>query len=216
MQYKFCNKIKENKVLRDSFNELARITVGFDFADWYEKGHWGDEYIPHVLVDDDKIISNVSVNLMKFSINEQIKKYIQLGTVMTHPECQKKGMNGYLINKILEMYSREVDGIYLFANDSVLEYYPKFGFKPIDEYEYYMELSNTESKEKYVINKVDMTDLSQRGRIYSREPVIAPVNCLLVPVIRRTDPSFVWLVYIHFNGDFLSIERFIAGFSPYY
>ncbi len=168
MQYKFCNKIKEKKVLRDSFNELTRITFGFDFVDWYDKGHWGDEYIPHALIDNDKVISNISVNLVKFSMNGQMKKYIQLGTVMTHPEYTKKGLNGYLMNKILEMYSSEVDGIYLFANDSVLEYYPKFGFNTMDEFEYYMELSCSNLKGKYKINKVDITDLSQSSRIYSK------------------------------------------------
>lgn len=168
MQYKFCNKIKEKKVLRDSFNELTRITFGFDFVDWYDKGHWGDEYIPHALIDNDKVISNISVNLVKFSMNGQMKKYIQLGTVMTHPEYTKKGLNGYLMNKILEMYSSEVDGIYLFANDSVLEYYPKFGFNTMDEFEYYMELSCSNLKRKYKINKVDITDLSQSSRIYSK------------------------------------------------
>lgn len=37
------------------------------------------------------------------------------------------------MNKVLEDYGQGYDIMYLFANDSVLEFYPKFGFRPVDE-----------------------------------------------------------------------------------
>lgn len=73
MKYKYSNNVKDDNVLRQSFNELTRNVFGFDFNDWYTKGHWGNKYIPHVLADNNKVISNVSVNIMKFDVNGQIK-----------------------------------------------------------------------------------------------------------------------------------------------
>lgn len=166
MKYKYCNNIKDDDVLRESFNELTRMTFGFDFTNWYDRGHWGNKYIPHVLLDHNKVISNVSANIMRFNVNGQIKKYIQLGTVMTHPEYRGKGLNKYLMNKVLESFSSEVDGIYLFGNDSVLDYYPRFGFTTINEYEYYSNLNMKKSDVKYLLEKVDLSDLNQRKLLY--------------------------------------------------
>ncbi len=73
MEYKYYNNIKDNDMLRESFNDLTSKVFGYDFSNWYAKGHWGDKYIPHVLVDDNnKVISNVSVNIMKFEDKGQI------------------------------------------------------------------------------------------------------------------------------------------------
>ena len=41
-----------------------------------------------------------------------------------------------LMEKIIEDYENKVDGIYLFANDSVVDFYPKFGFRKSREYQF--------------------------------------------------------------------------------
>ena len=138
MKYNYITVVKNDDRLRESFNELTRKTFCFDFVSWYETGHWGEMYLPHVLVDGDKVISNVSVNLMQFDLNGEKKNYIQLGTVMTDPEYRDQGLNRFIMEQILREYEGKVDGIYLFGNDSVLDYYPKFGFRPSKEYEYYL------------------------------------------------------------------------------
>ena len=169
MNYKFCADVKDNNTLRASFNELVQRTFGFNFILWYEKGHWGNDYIPHVLVDNDgKVISNVSVNFMKFDMDGVIKNYIQLGTIMTDTDYRGQGLNKYLIERILEEYKDRVDGFYLFANDSVLKYYPKFGFKPCVQYEYSLSISRKtdKKKDKYIIKKVDMSHPDACDKLY--------------------------------------------------
>ncbi len=84
------------------------------------------------------LISNVSVNIMQFDLLGEKKNYIQLGTVMTDRKYQGQGWNRKIIEQVLQEYKNTVDGIYLFGNDSVLHYYPKFGFQPSKEYEYYL------------------------------------------------------------------------------
>lgn len=137
-EYRFSSTVRRDDALRASFNALTRNTFGFDFTDWYSAGHWGELYIPHVLIDGEKVISNVSVNHMVFDQEGHRRHYLQLGTVMTDGVYRMQGLNRQIMEKILGDYAGQVDGIYLFGNDSVLEYYPKFGFRPAVETEYYL------------------------------------------------------------------------------
>ena len=133
----FIKGYKENKSLRDSFNELAESTFGINFEEWYQNGFWNERYIPYSYLDNGEIVANVSVNLMDFNFNGESKKLIQLGTVMTKEGYRHKGLMRSLINEIETEYNGKIDGYFLFANDSVLEFYPKLGYKKVLEYENY-------------------------------------------------------------------------------
>lgn len=166
VNYNYTTAVRDNAILRKSFNELTQKVFGFDFEDWYQSGHWGNLYIPHVLVDGEKVVSNVSVNLIQFAVDGTHKKYIQIGTVMTDPEYRGQGLNREIMERILKEYAGKVDGIYLFGNDSVVNYYPKFGFKPSKEYEYYMPCSKWENFSSYTLEKVDLSEESQCTKLY--------------------------------------------------
>ena len=158
---------KDDTALLDSFNELTRNTFGFDFTGWYAAGHFSDMYVPHVVLDKEKVVSNVSVNCMQFDMGGVIKNYIQIGTVMTDNEYRGQGLNRKIMESIMQEYAGKVDGIYLFGNDSVLEYYPKFGFVPCEEYEYYFVYESKNDVIPYVMEKVDMADEAQTKRVYA-------------------------------------------------
>lgn len=166
MKYDYCTNVKNNDTLRASFNELTRQTFCFDFVGWYEAGQWGDFYIPHVLLDGEKVVSNVSVNIMQFDLQGVKKNYIQLGTVMTDNAYRGQGLNREIMERIMAEYKGKVDGIYLFGNDDVVNYYPKFGFKPAKEYEYYLSCGNAGEVEPYALEKVDMQDTAQAEKFY--------------------------------------------------
>ena len=157
MNYTFSASVKEDDKQRAAFNKLTSQTFGFDFRDWYDAGHWGNLYIPHTLFDGDKAISNVSVNLMQFQIGDERKNYIQLGTVMTDEAYRGQGLNRWIMERVLEEYAGKVDGIYLFGNDSVLDYYPRFGFQPAKEYEYYLTEEQLAAAGECQLEKVDMS-----------------------------------------------------------
>lgn len=166
MKYNYSTAVRDNDVLRKSFNELTRQTFCFDFTDWYAAGHWGEWYIPHVLLDGNRVISNISVNLMQFDVQGAEKNYIQLGTVMTDQAYRGQGLNREIMEKILNEYAGKTDGIYLFANDDVCNYYQKFGFRPSKEYEYYMRCENQEEINAYIVEKVDMEQEVQGKKLY--------------------------------------------------
>lgn len=156
---------RDDKELLDSFNELTRNTFGFDFTGWHAAGHFGEMYVPHVMLEEGKVVSNVSVNKMQFDERGVIKNYIQLGTVMTDGAHRGQGLNREIMEAILQEYAGKVDGIYLFGNDSVLDYYPKYGFVPCEEYEYYMPYEKGNDIEPYVLEKVDMEDGEQVSKL---------------------------------------------------
>lgn len=126
---------RDNEVLRASFNTLAKATFGLNFEPWYQMGFWGGNYEPYSILEDGKIVANVSLNRTDMVIGGQRKRLYQLGTVMTYPEYRNRGYIRCLMAEI-EKDTAGADGVYLFANDSVLELYPKFGFRQDREFCY--------------------------------------------------------------------------------
>ena len=139
----FCieKNYRNNEVLRASFNRLAEKTFGLNFENWYRNGFWKDNYIPYSVVIDGEVVSNVSVNACNMNYKGKLVKLIQLGTIMTDDDYRGNGYARALMEEVLKDYDGKVDGIYLFANDSVLEFYPKFGFKEAKEYQFTKEVT---------------------------------------------------------------------------
>lgn len=133
--YEIVKHYRNHTALRRSFNELAQKTFGLDFEGWYQNGFWSDAYDPYSVVVDGRVVANVSVNRTDMLIGGQRKRLYQLGTVMTDEAFRNRG----LIRAIMAEINRDTSdagGVYLFANDFVLDFYPKFGFRPGKEYLY--------------------------------------------------------------------------------
>lgn len=126
---------RSNKALRDSFNVLAEQTFGLNFENWYRLGYWGDNYDPWSVVIDGRVVANVSVNRTDLVIGGERKHLLQLGTVMTAEDCRGKGFSRAIMEHLEPLLS-SADGVYLFGNDSVVDFYPKFGFVPGKEMAY--------------------------------------------------------------------------------
>lgn len=122
----FVKNYTEQMAFRHSFNDLASSTFGIQFEEWYKRGYWNERYIPYSFVVNNKVIANVSVNELDLLINGKVKKAVQIGTVMTDHQYQNKGLSRALLQKVFEDYDKQVDLYYLFANHTVLDFYPKF------------------------------------------------------------------------------------------
>lgn len=127
--------IRENDKLRESFMELAVETFDLSFKAWYEAGYWTDKYIPYAMVDGEKVVANASVNIIDTVWKGVRKHYIQIGTVMTDKAYRKRGLSRRLLEEILCDWKDRCDAVYLFANDTVLDFYPRFGFVEAREYQ---------------------------------------------------------------------------------
>lgn len=132
--YKIIENYRQNDPLRNEFFTFIRnVFGGLDFEKWYLKGFWNDQYIPYSFVKDDQIIANVSVCQMQLLIEEKEWQGIQLGAVATLPKYRKQGLSRKLMNYVINQYQDTTNLFFLFANDTVLDFYPKFGFKPVNE-----------------------------------------------------------------------------------
>lgn len=150
---------RNNTALRQSFNELAIKTFDINFEDWYRNGYWTDNYNPYSIVMDGKVVSNVSVNHMNFLWHGKRKFFIQLGTVMTDEAYRNRGLLRQIMKEIEQDYGTKADGFFLFANDSVLDFYPKFGFEQSTEYQCTREITSEISTIKEpAIEQVPMRD----------------------------------------------------------
>lgn len=140
--FELCVDYKNHDRIRAGFNELAGHVFGLDFEEWFQNGFWGQQYIPYSLLSKGQVVANVSVNQMEFSLNGVKKNYVQIGTVMADEVYRKRGLVRFLMEEVIRTYKDTTQGIYLFANDSVLDFYPKFGFRRGTEYHYMKTVQN--------------------------------------------------------------------------
>lgn len=194
-EYSFIKNYKENTMFRKSYNELTKNTYGFDFEQWYQDGYWGDWYVPYSLLDGEKIVANISVSIIDFFVLGEIKRFVQLGTVMTHKEYRNHGLSRYLMEKVIEEWKDKCHMLYLFANDSVLNFYPRFGFTAAKEYQYSKRITN--DNENIAAEKLDMSLVS------NRELVVEKINCS-VPIAKLSmlkNPGLIMFYCTSFMMD---------------
>ena len=141
MEYTLIKQVRKEDALRESFMALAREVFGLSFNGWYQNGYWTEHYIPYVLAKGRQVIANVSVNVMDMTWQGAPRRDIQLGTVMTHPDYRRQGLCRRLMKAVLEDWQGRCYGIYLFANPSVLDFYPKFGFQAAAEHQFTLPVS---------------------------------------------------------------------------
>lgn len=144
MEKQIAKAYQADTALRNSFNALATETFGLSFEQWYQSGYWKDRYIPYSMIRNGEVLANISVNLIDFLYQGKKRHCIQLGTVMTKPAFRHMGFSRMLMESVLHDYAN-CDGFFLYANDTVLDFYPKFGFHKADEYRFKASVSCTGS-----------------------------------------------------------------------
>jgi len=156
---------KNDSILRKKyFDFIDTVFPSADFCEWYNKGFWADEFIPISLLENGEIISNVCLSKMKLLIEGKEVKGIQIGAVGTIPEYRNKGLSKYLMDLALNKYQNYAELFFLFANETVTDFYPKFGFKQYNEVIYRSEsdipASNYSARKLNISDKSDFTILT--------------------------------------------------------
>lgn len=137
---------KHNTELRQSLGALAKETFSLGLEEWYQAGFWDDNYVPYSLVENGRVVANVSANTVNLIYEGKQMTAVLIGTVMTDKAYRGKGYAARLMNAVLEEYREKVDMLYLFANNSVLNFYPKFGFVPREEWQCSVPLADIPAK----------------------------------------------------------------------
>lgn len=133
MSFTLVKNAMKDPDTRQGYNMLAKATFRLDFAPWYNSGYFDGSHIPYTVFDGDKAVANISANVMYVEYDGKIRKYVQLGTVMTDPEYRGKGLQKFIFREIEKDFT-DADAIILFANRNVLDFYPKLGFEKAVEY----------------------------------------------------------------------------------
>ncbi|MEH7744633.1 GNAT family N-acetyltransferase [Neobacillus drentensis] len=144
---------------------MASDTFGIEFETWHQNGYWTEKYLPYSFVDHNQVVANVSVNLVNLVVNAEVKQAIQIGTVMTHPDYRNKGLSRRLMEIVLDEY-KHVDIIYLFANQNVLDFYPKFGFSSTDEVQFILDYDHMPAVSS-IVRKLDASNPEDLAYIYN-------------------------------------------------
>lgn len=160
-EYAFCDRVRDDEAARSGFLHLANVVFGLDFEPWRTGGWWGADYIPHALMDEGRVVANVSANVIRTRVSGADKAFIQIGTVMTAPEYRGRGLARHLMEEVMARYGGNSDGMYLYANDSVLDFYPKFGFVKAQEHQYSLPVQ----KSGEPVRKLDMDNPADRARL---------------------------------------------------
>lgn len=211
--YEIKKDYRDDTLLRQSFNELAKNTFSLDFEDWYQNGLWTNRYNPHSIVKDGEVIANVSVNQTNMIFDGEIKHFLQLGTVMTKEDFRRQGLIREIMAAIDADYSGSSDGIYLFANDSVLDFYPKFGFQKASEYLYSKQFKATgkcqfERIPMYSKNAWEsLTSAMERNVFHGRLDLTENAQLILFYVTKFMQED----VYYHRDSDTYVIVEFKTG-----
>lgn len=172
-EYNYITNYKNDEKLRNDLHILTRKIWGFDFEKWYKSGYWGDNCLLYSLSDGYKIVSHITVSVIDFIVLGKKKKFVQLGTVTTDEEYRKQGLNKFLLEKVLHEWKNKSDLIYLFANDSVLNYYPLFGFVPANEYIATKKIEST--KNAYNVRKLDINNQFDHELLYKKAKNAIPL-----------------------------------------
>lgn len=135
-EYKYIQNALHDKFTRTSYFQLVQQIYGLEFEKWYQSDFWDNRFIPYIIMDENIAVSSVAVCINDITWENQRKRYVQISTVMTLPEYRNKGLNRHLMEIVLKEWEHKCDAIYLLANDSVVDFYPKFGFEKFHEFQY--------------------------------------------------------------------------------
>lgn len=116
---------KNDKKYQSMLNNLLK-NIFLDFQFWYDLNLWDDNYESYAIVEQDEIVSNICVFKTQLIFNHKQYLALSLGAVATKKECRGKGYSKTLMDHIISKYNNIP--MYLSANESVVDFYPKFGF----------------------------------------------------------------------------------------
>lgn len=106
----------------------AQVFPRVDFRRWIGWGEWTPDYRAFALFDSrGRVLANASLMKMRLLLDGRPQVGWQFGAVGTLPAYRRKGLAKICMDAALGAIGR--DPALLFANPTVLSFYPRFGFQ---------------------------------------------------------------------------------------
>lgn len=166
MEISFNNKNDKN--YEAMLNTLLK-DIFLDFQFWYDLNLWDDKYESYSIIENGEIVSNVSVFKSQILFNNKQYPALSIGSVATKLKCRGRGLSKIIFEHVLRKYDNIP--MYLWANDSVADFYPKFGFKRVYEKlpVYECEINNNISPVNLAYNSPKVWDYVYNQKNYSQK-----------------------------------------------
>ncbi|HEM2262570.1 TPA: GNAT family N-acetyltransferase, partial [Listeria monocytogenes] len=105
---------------------------------------------------------------------------------------------------VIAKYEDQYDFLYLFANDTVLDFYPKFGFERIEESSFTVDACNLKKKASKLkkLNPDNKTDFQLISRIVSKR---APLSNILD--VKESEDLLMFYVLIALKNELYYLEE---------
>lgn len=141
-----------------------------DFARWIDWGEWSDDYLACALFDGERVVANASLTRMRLRVEGGDVDGWQIGAVFCLPEARGRGWARRVLDAALDHCGDAP--VLLFANPSVREFYPRFGFAPRDEHEFVADFACDPAGE--VAPTLDVADPAVRARLHALADACLP------------------------------------------
>ncbi len=199
-EYEYINDALKDSFSRMGYFQLTKQIFRLEFEKWYQPEYWDNRFIPYILMHNEKVVSSVAVCMNDISWPGQRKRYVQISTVMTLPEYRNKGLNRYLMEAVLSEWKDNCDAIYLLANDSVVNFYPKFGFEEYKEFQY----SKSIIKSNGIYRKLEIEDPDDWNLIITKYMLGNPFSELKV----ENKSQFIFHCIQTFSKDIYYLDKY--------
>ena len=150
---RLVSEIREDAALREAFFDFVpEVFGGLSFREWYARGCWPGTYRPRAIVDDSgQVVATAASSRLQLLVDGRRQPALQLATVGTRPEYRGRGFSRQLLESVLDE-ARPGDVVFLYGNDSVHDFYPRFGFRRVVE-------------KQFVRHRTDRRAVGGRGRL---------------------------------------------------
>jgi GNAT superfamily N-acetyltransferase len=161
-----ANSFDCSAAYRAQLNALMAGTFGFTFDGWSGPLGWNADYISYAVMEQERLLAHAGVYRMDLRIHGTPRTAYQIGGVATRPEWRGQGLSRLLLEHIL---ARQPGALFLlFANESVLNFYPRFGFTPRAERQPIVEIPAGAPSGGAGLRRLALDD--PRVAVYLRQP----------------------------------------------
>jgi hypothetical protein len=112
-------------------DNLMQKTFGFRFDLWRKHGGWTDDYSSYSIIENGRMLANACAFHMDLICNGKAVEAVQIGAVATRLDRRGEGLSRHVMEGLLEQWDDRP--CLLLPNDSVMRFYPRFGFRLVPQ-----------------------------------------------------------------------------------
>jgi len=160
---------------------------------WRDRGGWTGDYEVFAIVDDGSIVSTIGRSRMHLVIEGEDRVGYQLGAVATLEPYRGQGLARQLMEWVIGGLDEQDQPIILFANNSVLSFYPRFGFRRLPQ----RRSVATAALQPFGVqaSRCDLSNASDRARLADLCAKARPIHG------RLTARDYDWLALWNLTGE---------------